>query len=341
MNFNNHGVIVPDTSFWQDDDSTVQKIDFAKMKAAGAEGVILRGGQNTWADEDFLDYKRAAKEAGLARGYYWFFDSRSDPGKQANLWRALIVDDLPELGLWYDFEESYHGSFAGEKYWRQFALAMDAFYPSVAHGIYTARWWWDAQTVTEPVFWSRYPLWVAQYGVTQADVVLPKPWLTKEPVFWQFTAHGDGQKYGVESLNIDLNYFNGDVNTFRTYFRLGDEVPTQPEPGETMATYKGTVTATATLQIREGPGTSYDDIGDLHYLDKVEASDILGGWWELVRVNGQAATGYSFSNNGAWIRTDAVLGDQPTDDPIVSGVLTVTRQSGATEKYNATFAKVG
>lgn len=238
MIFDNHLVIVPDTSFYQDDNGTPQGINFIKMKEAGAEGVILRGGQNTWKDEDFLTNVKAAKEAGLPRGYYWFFDSRSNPVRQAELWDSLIMNDLPELGLWYDFEESYNGPYRGERYWKQFSLTMDALYPTTLRGIYTAKWWWDRQVVEDPFFWSECPLWVAQYGVPAEDVVLPFPWRNKEALFWQFTAHGNGTHYGVESLNIDLNYFNGSKTKFYNTFKIQSSEPTEPtEPGEPMADY--------------------------------------------------------------------------------------------------------
>jgi hypothetical protein len=69
-------VIVSDFSFWQDDDYTPYKIDFTTAYKAGLDGTILRAGQNTWIDEDFIDYCRNADKAGLPRGAYWFFDSR-------------------------------------------------------------------------------------------------------------------------------------------------------------------------------------------------------------------------------------------------------------------------
>jgi GH25 family lysozyme M1 (1,4-beta-N-acetylmuramidase) len=235
VNFDNHTLIITDVSFWQDDNSTQQKINFQQMRGEGAVGTILRGGQNTWIDSDFQDYKNTSKGV-LPRGYYWFYDSRSDPLKQAVLWQSAIGNDYPELGLWFDFEESYHGQYSGEKYWKEFVLAMEAFYPNIkTKGIYTARWWWDAQTVKDHAFWSKYPLWVAQYGVRQEDVVLPRSWAGKEALLWQFTAHGDGIKYGVESLNIDLNLFNGGIEKYKSFFGL-ESNPTDP-PGEPMPDY--------------------------------------------------------------------------------------------------------
>jgi len=83
----------------------------------------------------------------------------------------------------------------------------------------------------------------------------------------------------------------------------------------------GTVITSATLQIRSGPGANYADIGDLHYGDKLEASESVGGWWKITRIiraNGTiefpASTDtYAYENGGLYIRTDsAPIDPQPT-----------------------------
>ena len=43
---------LPDISFWQDDPTTPQGIDFQKM-AQMTRGVIIRAGQNLWEDVKF------------------------------------------------------------------------------------------------------------------------------------------------------------------------------------------------------------------------------------------------------------------------------------------------
>jgi GH25 family lysozyme M1 (1,4-beta-N-acetylmuramidase) len=330
MNFSNHGVVVPDTSFYQDDDSTPGKIDFAKMKAAGAKGVILRGGQNTWADEDFLDHYRAAKEAGLPRGSYWFYDSRNPPARQANIWHALIGNDLPELGLWTDLEESYNGQYRGEKYWKEFVLSVGAYFPQVkVQGIYTAYWWWNRQTVTDNAFWSTYPLWVAQYGVNQDAVLIPRPWVGKEPLFWQYTASGDGTKYGVESLEIDLNYFNGDADKFRSYFGLSDGASV-PEEGNTMAKNKVTITYSGGARERQGPHATgnYGVIlppASVHYsdFDPIDDMDFPGDpdrKWIKLQSGWYVATRYpSSSGVTERCRVEAIpVAPAPADEITVS-----------------------
>lgn len=210
--------ICPDISFWQDDNTTIPKVDFVKMRTQ-TQGVVIRAGQNTWIDSDVIYNWQAAKEAGLKRGSYWFYDSRSTPQQQADLWKAALGNDLPEWGLWCDLEESYGGAYKGESNWKKFVEAVRVLFPNVKIGIYTANWWWSQQTVTQADYWASFPLWVAQYVSDPAFVTLPAPWVNKGAALWQFSDNGDGLKYGVESLNIDLNY------TSQAFYNLFGVVP--------------------------------------------------------------------------------------------------------------------
>lgn len=258
MNFSTVSVI-PDISFWQDDNSTPQGVDFVKMRKS-VDGVIIRAGQNSWIDQDFARNWQAAKEAGLKRGSYFFYDSRQTPAKQAELWKAAIGNDLPEWGLWIDLEENYNGMWRGEENWKLFADAMRKYFPNTVVGIYTGYGWWSGQSVIRSDYWSTFPLWIAWYEALPEDVILPKPWTSKGAVLWQFTAHGTGEIYGVESKNIDLNAVS---KAFLDLF--GGE--TQPPTGGTMDKYmKVTDLVTNGLNIRSSGvnlGTQ-NDLGDFN-----------------------------------------------------------------------------
>jgi GH25 family lysozyme M1 (1,4-beta-N-acetylmuramidase) len=333
VNFSNHGIIVPDVSFWQDDNSTPNGIDFAQMKAAGAVGVIIRAGQNSWLDPDFKTNWAAAKAAGLPRGSYWFYDSRNEPAKQANMWHAAIGGDLPELWLWADLEESYNGTYKGEANYKKFVLATEAYFPSVTLGVYTAAWWWNPKAalglIRDDVFWKQYPLWVAQYGTHQADVVLPRPWVGGSPVFWQYTASGYGAEYGVESREIDLNYFNGDK--FYSYFKLtetpgGEVIP--PQEGDTM---KGTVKTFTNIRLDRNKNSA--DMGDLLAGDVVTWQEEYAGldgltWIKLLTATHNGAPikcvdGADVGGRYCWANNVA-LDAEPEPEPTPAHVVEVT-----------------
>ena len=274
-------LIGPDVSFYQDDPGTSQGIDFVKMKQS-AGYVIIRAGQNVWIDSDFKTNWRDSKAAGLPRGSYWFYDSRAEPKEQADLWFSTFEGDFGELPLFADFEESYGGTYTGWRHWKTFLERLRALVGNREIGIYTAYYYWirNAPSASSDAanleYFHRYPLWVANYGVTTPSV--PKPWTINEWLFWQFTDRGDGKLYGVESSRIDLNYFNGDLAAFRQRFNLSGTPP--PPPGPTW--YK--VTASA-LNVRKGPGTTFDVIGLLKQNDVVEGLSLSadGAWVQIKR----------------------------------------------------------
>lgn len=248
---------IPDVSFYQDDNSTPQGIDFQKMRTQ-TDGVIIRAGQRNWIDPDFIVNRRSARAAGLKRGSYWFYDSRETPQKQADLWKISIGWDLPEWGLWIDLEESYGGAWRGEANWKRFAEAVKDYFPGVTIGIYTASWWWNEQIVRQNDYWKSYPLWVAQYIGSPDNVAVPPPWKEKGAILWQYTDKGNGPQYGVESRNIDLNY------TSKAWYQLfgGGPIP-PPTEGESVDKYmKVTDAVTQSLNIR----TSGENLGSANDL---------------------------------------------------------------------------
>jgi GH25 family lysozyme M1 (1,4-beta-N-acetylmuramidase)/uncharacterized protein YraI len=303
-------VIGPDISFYQDDPQTPEGIDFLKMRAS-AGYVIIRSGQNLWTDRDFKANWRESKLAGLPRGSYWFYDSRADPKKQAELWASVFAGDFGELPLFADFEENYGGAFKGWRHWQTFLESMKELVPGKEIGIYTAYYYWQ-QNAPNFIFQSssleyfrQYPLWIANYGVTTP--LIPRPWSNSEWLFWQFTDKGNGRFYGVESGNIDLNYFNGDLNTFYARFKL--TAPPEPDPNDRL--YR--VTAES-LVVRAGPGLSYQQIGGVFLNDIVEEIGANSDrTWLKIRKQDGSVTGWSFSG---YLQKTGTPTPPPTPIPI-------------------------
>ncbi|MDP1545244.1 MAG: SH3 domain-containing protein [Anaerolineales bacterium] len=302
-------LIGPDVSFYQDDPQTPQGIDFTKMRQ-NAGYVIIRAGQNLWSDRDFKVNWREAKLAGLPRGSYWFYDSRIDPKKQAELWVSLFSGDFGELPLWADFEDNYGGGFKGWKNWYNFIERVKELAPGREIGIYTAYYYWVENTVSVGIpnaslqYFKQYPLWIANYGVTKP--LVPKPW--DDWTLWQFTDNGDGFIYGVESKNIDLNYFNGDAAAFKQRFNVTD-MPI-PDPQPLSKYFRVTVPS---LKVRSGAGLSFNQIGSILLNETVEeiGANSDRTWLNIRKLDG-SLTGWSF---GAYLqRISAPLPD-PTPDP--------------------------
>lgn len=298
-------VIGPDISFYQDDPETPQGVNFTRMREH-AQFVIVRAGQNLWGDRDFKANWSGAKAAGLARGSYWFYDSRIDPKQQAEKWVSMFEGDFGELPLFGDFEDNYGGPYRGWRNWYDFLERFKQLIPAGKEiGVYTGYYYWLENTVSAGIttaslnYFKQYPLWIAAYNPTGPNV--PKPW--DAWTLWQFTDNGDGAVYGVESLNIDLNYFNGDLEAFQQRFKvvIGEPPPPTP-PGKN---YRVTVTS---LKVRSGPGLSFNQIGSIKLNEVVERLESNPDeTWHKVRKLDGSLTGWSFA---AYLQN---LGGTPTE----------------------------
>jgi GH25 family lysozyme M1 (1,4-beta-N-acetylmuramidase) len=308
----NNKVVLTDISFWNDDNTTPQKVDFVKMKESGIDGVIIRLGQNTWLDPDYLDYVNGANSAGLPYGFYWFWDSRSSPASQAKMITDTIsVSDYPPLFIWSDYEENYGGQYSGIKNFAAFVGLLESKYTDKTVGIYTGpSYWIENSTEAFRVWASSRPLWIAHYGVDVPDV--PNNW--DSYLIWQYTDNGDGLAHGSESKNIDMNYFYGTMEDFIRTFNLDN---TESGGESTMVKYTGTVKSTATpyLNIREQPGTTYPIVIKVAPGGTVTGEGDLvvsGGysWMKITSANGVATSGWAASEYLSYTITE-----EPTNPP--------------------------
>jgi lysozyme len=202
-----------DISHWQDNNSTPQRVDFAKAKAAGAEFVFIKASQNAFPDEDFAHNWRAAKDAGLLRGAYHFYDYRFRADKQAEYLWSLIQDDPGELPPVLDVEP-YWSPVPGRLGWlsgiNAFLGALDTLAGRKCI-LYS-----NPATLLSlkplPALLLEHPLWVAHYGVN-----VPNPCGWGRWTFWQYTDRLDGLAYGMESRQLDGDYFNGTLAELKAW----------------------------------------------------------------------------------------------------------------------------
>jgi GH25 family lysozyme M1 (1,4-beta-N-acetylmuramidase) len=270
MNFANHNVIGPDVSFYQDAPTTPEQINFGKMAGAGAHFVIIKAGQRDYPDPDFVHNWREAKAAGIPRGSYWFYDSRADPKAQAQKWWSLIQDDPGELMHFLDLEENYNGTWKDWTYWYDclYEFQRVSGLPNAKIGVYTGFYWWiehAPMNVLSLAWFARFPLWLASY-TSQTVARVPEPWT--ECLFWQYGTPPVGYTYGVESVELDMNAYNGTPEAFRAYFGLTEVLPPPDEPEEG-TTMQGTVRQGCALKVRDATGA---DTGK-----RITAGDVVYG----------------------------------------------------------------
>jgi hypothetical protein len=80
--------------------------------------------------------------------------------------------------------------------------------------------------------WKKYPLAAARY-----NTALSCPWSDNQYVFrdwddwrwWQDSEKWDGKKFGAKSTYIDHDYFNGNMEMFKSIYKISEPVP-QPDP---------------------------------------------------------------------------------------------------------------
>lgn len=270
-----HGM---DISRWQHPSNA--PIDFAKMYSAGIRFVMIKASDTKeFADAQALKYvsmdHNSAQAAGIYTGFYHYatLPDSSDPATviedahaqaQKVIWRLASLGGYTERDLSYalDLENncvraSSSGSCA--KYTSRSLITL-----------WAQTWLQDvaAKTGRTPILYSypqflenamvrssdlsKYPLWVAHYGINPADP-LAQPGLKNIGCFvhswtasncsslwtmWQYTSCGIAKKYGITGSRVDLNVFRGTPSTFLDLMKgswipeVADLMPVQ-EPSQT------------------------------------------------------------------------------------------------------------
>lgn len=253
MVFQNSGIFGFDVSFYQriaaHDGLPAKEIDFNRMKAYGADFVIIKAGQHTYTDPGFIYNWEHAKLAKIPRGSYWFEDKDSSPKDQAVKYWNLIKNDIGEGVCVMDFEDGSHTDL-NSAYVFLDNFQQKSGLPDNKIVVYTGYPFWNAAKATslsQRSWFRKFPLWLAWYTSDVSEVRIPYPW--SKVTFWQDGTPSIGLQVGVQSREIDHDFFNGTREDFKLYFKdLGDE----PMPD---ITFTGTVKSTATLgvTVRETP----------------------------------------------------------------------------------------
>jgi len=92
-------------------------------------------------------------------------------------------------------------------------------------------------------------------------------------------------------LAVDHNFEVLTDEAFRQAYPIKLTGTPEPPTGGTML--YGKVNATGGLNLRDGPGASFLDIGDLLNGWLVEADREQSGWWHIVKANGQVVDGWA------------------------------------------------
>ena len=153
---------VIDVSEWQ------ENIDFAKVKADGVTGVIIRAGYGKYdyqRDKMFDANYAKAKAAGLDVGVYWYSyaDSTASAIEEARVCMSIIKGKKFEYPIYFDLEEPSQFS-RGRAFCDSIVKAFCGELEKHGYfaGLYISRS--PLQTYISTDVANRYALWVAEYA---------------------------------------------------------------------------------------------------------------------------------------------------------------------------------
>ena len=193
-----------DISYYQGD------VDFATMKKAGINAVIIRAGYGTTIDKRFVSYINAAIRAGIAIGVYWFIYAVNAAGAVNNAKKCLEVIEpyrqYINLGVWSDWEYDSDKR-AGVLSAAVRSNMVDIFNCVIEESGYEAGIYSNQDYIQSGKFqaWlvAKYPLWFARYNANISGYAYKGK--NSRPYMWQYSSAGDGQADGVSSQNLDMN----------------------------------------------------------------------------------------------------------------------------------------
>lgn len=223
---------------------------FPAIKSQGVDFCVIRAGYGTAVDAKFEAHIKAAKDAGMLVGAYWFCYALNvaDARREAEVCAETLRGHQLNLPVFYDFE--YDTERYAEKHGTKYTPKLrtdiiDAFCAEIIRRGYTAG------VYTNPDYWlyrlnadrlAKYPLWIASYknkdGKATFDTVLPTdlPPAFSNAMIWQFgmckmpKAVGNvdiDYGYGVKPPAPKKTYKGGDTYTVKAgdVYTTGRKVP--------------------------------------------------------------------------------------------------------------------
>ncbi len=178
-------------------------IDWAAVAGDGIDFAIARVNHGDFMDPEFAANWQGARDHGLVRGAYQYFDPGGDPVAQAN----TFIDEVGRLGPGdlpgvIDVESTDGLSPAEIEANVATWLALVEEATGRQPFIYTGSYFWNDNVVTDA--FNDHPLWIAHYTTGCPNV--PDAWMRW--AMWQYTS--TGSVAGIAG-NVDRNAFNGDL----------------------------------------------------------------------------------------------------------------------------------
>lgn len=211
-----------DVSSWQ------TEIDWAQVAQDGKVFAFIRVSHGTGTiDAYFEDNWAGAKQHGIIRGVYQYWEPAEDPIAQAdvlidkiNAAGGLEPGDLPPV---IDIETLENATAAQ-------AIANAATWIERVESalqrkviVYTGSYFWDDHDLGPSL--SDHPLWGPNYTSNPCPLI-SDAW--EQWTFWQYSSTGSVS--GI-SGNVDLNWFDGSVDDLQQFIEDTNLAPPEPDAG--------------------------------------------------------------------------------------------------------------
>ena len=294
-------------------------IDYSQVAASGIQIVYIRSSEGfSYVDSQFENNYKNAKAAGLTVGFYHYLTARTveDAVNQATFFVSTISGKSPDCKLAMDFES--FGNLNNEQI-NEISLAflekvkeLSGKEPIIYSNEYNAN-----NTFSSTV--ASYPLWVAQYEVSNPTV--SQNWNTW--VGWQYTDQGEIP--GI-SAYVDRNKFTDGV-----LLEDNSEVPNVPNNPVPSQYITITIPYGATLtRIAEQYNTTVANLVSLNNISNPNL--IYAGNTLIVPSNG--------TSSSSTIQYVVKRGDTLSQIALDFGT-TVTAIANENNIYNVNFIYVG
>lgn len=211
-------------------------LDFKRLKTAGIDFAMIRAGLGTQTDPMLASHIKAAQDAGMQVGAYWFAYALnvSEAKKEADACLKVIKPHKLDLPIFYDFEYDTE-RYAGDKGVTYTVASRTAIIKAFCGRIKTAGY--DAGVYINPDYClyrtnrtqlKKYKLWIAAWrrsdGVASFESVKPEqlPTTYKDALIWQ---PGKAKLDGSGGAYVDINYGyfeSNSTSTGKATYNVGD-----------------------------------------------------------------------------------------------------------------------
>jgi lysozyme len=296
----------PDISGWD------KNVDLSVTRSRGASFVFIKAIDGTIQNTYFVPNRERAFAAGLFHAPYgWLYrNANVTCVSQARAYSNIVSQYPSDLPPVIDFEwTSWAGQPSNPNFddldrWVTEWLRLGNRKPI----LYTAAGYMNAFGTIPATLKAKFEgIFIANYGVN--NPLMPYGYGASDWIFHQFTSSGDAPYLAPNDagkLELDLNYFNGDIQSLRAL--AGGTTPPPAEPptgGSIVTTYNLTATGNPTKRFGNADGTN--DIGPNIQLN--------------TKLTSTARNGITYNIGGSYVkytqvRLDSTV-DTPTDPPPV------------------------